>query len=177
MLKKSKFDPKAINVYFVNSILMGDGAGGFAAVAGLGVAKPTAKEKKLDHPCIVMGDKAVRRVVVSGTTLTVPEYDTRQDASQLGNEIAHEIGHFFSLEHVEKAEKELDIRDTWSRRRLMYLATPMFGLFVFKNDVGFGTKMRGYLITQRGVGKLKTDDECKRARDFIDQQRGKLYDF
>ena len=34
--------------------------------------------------------------------------------------MAHEVGHFFTLEHVEKAQIPDEREDSWSRRQLMY---------------------------------------------------------
>jgi hypothetical protein len=87
--------------------------------------------------------------------------------------LAHEIGHFLTLEHVQRKNASTPpARDTYSRRQLMYplstvetQVTPrtLMGDRRFNNN-GYGNRVRGWLITMKNHAHHSTDGECGSAR-------------
>ena len=84
--------------------------------------------------------------------------------------LAHEIGHFLRLPHVQNRNRDNPVRDTYGRRQLMY---PIQGLPPAAgaglqsapriNDVGYGHRVNGFLITMKNLAHHSTDGECARA--------------
>lgn len=87
--------------------------------------------------------------------------------------LAHEIGHFLTLEHVRRKNASAPpSRDTYARRQLMYpisqveaQVTPrtLMGDRRFNNN-GYGDRVRGWLITMKDHAHHSTDGECGSAR-------------
>lgn len=86
--------------------------------------------------------------------------------------IAHEIGHFLTLQHVHERNADNPAGDTYSRRHLMYPlstvkaeVTPrtLTGEHRF-NDNGYGNLTRGWLLTLKNHDNHNTDDEIAKAR-------------
>ena len=93
-----------------------------------------------------------------------------------GNDFAHELGHFLDLDdHVDDLGGNNFRFDIWARRCLMFRFNPYGDVTVvtpnhpvaepaFRNDVGYGTSLRGALVTVKDrVGDTR-DGELARAR-------------
>ncbi len=91
------------------------------------------------------------------------------------NDFAHELGHFLDLDdHTDDLGGNNFRLDSWARRCLMFQFNPYADVTVatpthaaepaFRNDVGYGTLLRGALITVKDrVGDTR-DGELARAR-------------
>ena len=89
----------------------------------------------------------------------------------LGSDVAHELGHFLTLSHVDKVNFP-GLPDTYSRRRLMHpssvlpdadepptaVSMPRF------NDIGYGTYHHGCLVTLKDHPTDSTDGEVAIVR-------------
>jgi hypothetical protein len=107
----------------------------------------------------------------------------------VGNTIAHEIGHFFDLQHpgdpahtnppTDSAERDKARQEIFARRLIMHPSNPMShvgGDLSFLNDiVGYGQwrnkAIRGALVTQRAIGgnyiSLATDNHAVNVRNRV----------
>ena len=98
------------------------------------------------------------------------------------NDLAHEIGHFFTLEHVENKQRPDELEDSWSRRMLMNVfnelrnTTPFPGDPPFKfrprfTTAGYGMGQRkgrrGCMVTLKDLKQLNFDAEVTTARGII----------
>jgi hypothetical protein len=85
--------------------------------------------------------------------------------------LAHEIGHFLGLEHVQRRNRNNPVKDTFGRRQLMYpvarletaVANPGLLQTPRTNDVGYGNRVRGCLITMKNHAHHITDGESATA--------------
>ena len=86
---------------------------------------------------------------------------------------AHEIGHFFRLDHIQFHNLDNPVTDSFGRRCLMFPVAPLPGtstppsLTVLPRvrDVGYGDLVQGQFI---GLKKhFNTDSECKTSRNTI----------
>jgi hypothetical protein len=147
--------PRTVNAYFVHRI----GNGG---TLGLGISEPTRAAFGLSRPGIILADQTAAGVI--------------HDVPFSGNDLAHEIGHFLTLPHVENLNLGNHRNDTWARRCLMHpgnrLPDPRRQ---FQRDIGYGELTaggttrgrRGALITVKDLTQLATDAECARARGAV----------
>jgi len=90
----------------------------------------------------------------------------------MGRLVAHEIGHFFRLEHVQRRNNDTPVTDTFGRRQLMYpfidLSGGTNGVTLPRfDDVGYGDGSQGCLITMKNHEHHSTDGECPTARNAI----------
>jgi hypothetical protein len=79
--------------------------------------------------------------------------------------IAHEIGHFLRLKHVEEKNASDPVQYTYGRRQLMFPISRVPAGRV--NDFGNGAGFRGHLITMKNLAHHSTDGEADRARRTI----------
>lgn len=86
----------------------------------------------------------------------------------LGNDVAHEIGHYLTLSHAGNVDAP-GRRDTYARRQLMFpnnpfgsgsedIAVPRF------SNIGYGDNLRGALLTLKRFSTYANDGEAGRAR-------------
>jgi hypothetical protein len=86
--------------------------------------------------------------------------------------IAHEIGHFLTLEHVHRRNADNPAGDTCSRRQLMYPISNVQAEVTPRtltsdhrfNDNGYGNRIRGWMLTLKNLDHHETDDEVAKAR-------------
>jgi hypothetical protein len=148
---------KSINWYMIQNF--GPDNSGSQTTVGVGVDRALADSLSAD-PGIV--------TTTSGVT-------TDAEIERVARTVAHEIGHFFTLEHVQRRNAGDPSGDIFARRQLM------FPLSFFDdgstnsslttvpriNDVGYGNLVRGCLLTQKDHAKHSTDGECASARRAI----------
>jgi hypothetical protein len=161
--------PKTINAYFVGQIA---GSSPGLITLGLGISRPTAKATGMSNPGIILADGG-------------PGF-TRNYVMFWANDLAHEIGHFFTLQHVENAQIPNDRQDSWSRRLLMQPRNELSGVSPFPtsnltfrprfNDTGYGLGQnrgrRGCMVTVKHLPQLKLDAEAITARAAINSPAG-----
>lgn len=150
--------PHTVNAYFFRRFST-DGT------LGVGISSESQKTYGLSNNGILLAD-----IAMSGTKVMT------HDVQWSGNDLAHEIGHFLTLAHVEKQNASSARNDTWSRRSLMH---PTNGLVApynpFQQDIGYGTVTsagvtsgrRGALISMKDLAQLTTDGECTKARGGV----------
>jgi hypothetical protein len=128
---------------------------------GWGVSRPTATSIGSPDTGIV--------------TATAPLANARGD-EMVAKMIAHEIGHFFTLQHAQNRNYDNPALDTYARRMLMYpnvdispFATPpgTLGNGLRVNDVGYGSQEAGCLLTLKRHLHHASDGEAARARGAI----------
>ncbi len=98
---------------------------------------------------------------------------------QVAGTLAHEIGHFLSLEHCHNRHADDPAQDTYSRRALMYPrttliaahATPDLMNLPRTNDVGYGGQVRGNFLTIKDFTDHDTDGECRTCLNTIQRRR------
>ena len=163
--------PKTINAYFVQQIL--DADPNFITL-GLGISRKTAKANGMTNPGIILADG--------------PASLARGYVMFWANDLAHEIGHFFTLEHVENAQRPAEREDSWSRRMLMHVFNEMRNPNPFPDPpsnskfrprfitAGYGagqnTGRRGCMVTLKHLKQLKFDAEVITARKVINTKEG-----
>lgn len=153
--------PATINAYFVNQI-------GTRHTLGYGFSPQSFTGFGLPHPGIILGDRTASSV--------------RSGLIHYANDLAHEVGHFFTLWHAGGKEPPNEREDTWARRMLMHNFNGTRGHTPwpvntdtgkpFKerprfNDVGYGVGRRGCMITNRDLAQFSGDGECLTARAAI----------
>lgn len=143
--------PNTINIYFVHRI-------GASETLGYGLSRTTATTWGLANPGILIADTTASGFI--------------RDTLSWANTIAHEIGHFFRLSHVENQNADNPRDDTWSRRMLMYPLNMLTQMNNWKDQVGYGNLRRGCLITMKNLTQLATDGECNTARSTISSAAG-----
>jgi hypothetical protein len=167
--------PHTINAYFVVQI-------GRRSTLGYGFSRPAAQQFHVPNPGIILGDRTAS--------------SARSGAMHYANDLAHEIGHFFTLWHPEEKQPPEELEDTWSRRKLMHNYNLMRGPNPWPSTreaakpgpppvpavmdkfrprsatSGYGTSRRGCMVTLKNLTKLAQDDECTRARSTITSTAG-----
>lgn len=145
--------PGSINVYLVPQITSSGGG----TTLGYGISRVSAVTYSLPNPGIVLAD--------GGGGIT-------RDAMWWANDMAHEVGHFFTLWHPENLQPPNEREDTWSRRMLMHNFNHMGTMGNWKDDVGYGNINRGCFVTMKNLSQLVTDNECTTARGTIASAAG-----
>ncbi len=144
----------SINAYFVNEVEMP----GLPGVLGLGISRArvnsdTGSANPYPHPGIILGDKTVG-------------LDRHTDLHFLANDLAHEIGHFFTLAHIDFRNSGSSRDDTFAARMLMHPNNTRT-LSSWRNDAGYGARYRGGMITMKDLVGFTTDGEAIQARGVI----------
>ncbi|WP_395852225.1 hypothetical protein [Cystobacter fuscus] len=142
--------PNTINVYFVRQL-------GVAGVLGYGFSRSYVTANSYPNPGIVLADVAAGWV---------------HDTEWAGNDLAHEIGHFFGLWHVDLKNGEANVRqDYLSRRMLMHNYNLEFPMGDWRDDVDYGQNLgrarRGALVTYKDLAAVQADAECTTARATV----------
>jgi hypothetical protein len=141
--------PNTINVYFVGGIGTGN-------TLGYGFSRPSSVTFGTGNPGIILADQA------GGTP---------HDTPWAGNDLAHEVGHFFQLWHPNNLQPPNERQDTWCRRMLMHNHNTMVIHNNWKDDVGYGalggSARRGALVTHKDLTAITTDGEVRTARAAI----------
>jgi hypothetical protein len=160
------FVPNTINAYFVNQLATDDSAN----VLGHGIsrARSSGSGGALPQPGILLGDQTSTGINRSG------------DVMWVANDLAHEIGHFFGLDHPAMSSGAVR-QDTWGRRMLMFnfnLMGKLGGAGGWKDTaVGYGADAsgnprRGCLVTLKNLSQVSTDGESTTARTTITSAAG-----
>ena len=139
-------DPNAINVLFVNEI---EGADGITVPvpAGAGV------RHALDIYGVAMGAPNTLHAWTDAITL------------------AHELGHYFHLEHTDdKYSVKGNWRDMWVTRSLLFAGWPVTPP-LWHNEVGYGAGQYGALIPIRDLNKWDEDGQQTIARNIANGPR------
>ena len=159
--------PSSINAYFIHQIT---GTGG--ATLGLGISRPNSVAFGTPNPGVILGD------VTAG-------FARAGDTHFLANDLAHEIGHFFTLPHVDNVQNtntQQGREDSWALRLLMHPTNTHF-FSDHRNDTGYGVAAggngyRGALISQKDLvdsgnaAHHSTDAEVKTSRTSITSVAG-----
>jgi hypothetical protein len=167
-LLSTSWVPGSINAYFVNQILMP----GVPGILGLGISRPNSVAFGTPNPGIILGDTS------GGASRAA-------DSHYLANDIAHEMGHFFTLPHVDNINNTATAQgreEIWALRMLMHPTNTHF-FRDFRNDTGYGvagdgTGYRGSLITLKDLvdsgnaAHHSTDAEVKTSRTAITSVAG-----
>jgi hypothetical protein len=128
---------------------------------GWGISRPTATSISSTDTGII--------------TATAPLANARGD-EMVAKMIAHEIGHFFTLQHAQNRNFDNPALDTYARRMLMYpnvdispFASPpaTLGNGLRINNVGYGDQEAGCLLTLKRHLHHASDGEAARARGAI----------
>ncbi len=128
------------------------------STVGRGISRQTANDNALSDTGIITA------VNDNGGTARNPEATART--------LAHEIGHFFRLEHARLKHSNDPAKDTYSFRQLMF---PLSFFDAGTNgpavprvsNVGYGTQVRGCLLTMKDFVSHSTDGEVATARNAI----------
>lgn len=162
-LLNTNYVANSINAYFVNRIVLSGSNG----VLGLGISRPNQVAFSLSNPGIILGDTNV-----SGSNRAA-------DTHWLANDLAHEIGHFFTLEHVDRKNAGPTSRnDFWAVRMLMHPSNKRSSQGNWRDNAGYGTRYRGGLITLKNLtdasnaANHNTDGEALIARGVINGATG-----
>jgi hypothetical protein len=159
-LLANNFATGNINAHFVHRIDISGSTG----VLGLGFSPANAVRFVLPHPGVILGDETASGINRAG------------DAMWLGNDLAHELGHFFQLDHPEKKDSANARYDLWSRRMLMHPDNLQPTRGDWTDQFGYGTSgtgvRRGCMITMKNLAQLTTDGECTTARTTISTPPG-----
>jgi hypothetical protein len=156
------------NIYFVRNMDRSLGVGvNFESRAGEGLSRSG----------IIIGVEGSSSDV-AGTTITGRSSAGADLIHEIGNDVAHEIGHFLTLSHADRVDSP-GLRDTYGRRHLMHpnnllpqavtgagasaTSVPRF------DDIGYGVGgggagHRGCLITLKDHPTHRTDGETVQAR-------------
>ena len=165
-LLNTNWVPSSINAYFVNRIT---GAGG---ALGLGISRPNSVAFGTPNPGVILGDR-------TGT------FNRAADVHYLANDLAHEVGHFFTLPHVDNVQNtntHQGREDSWALRLLMHPTNTHF-FSDHRNDTGYGVAAggngyRGALISLKDLvdsgnaAHHSTDAEVKTSRTSITSVAG-----
>jgi hypothetical protein len=149
-----------INAYFVNCIVLPGNPG----VLGLGFSKAIAPTFGLAGSAILLGDTNV-----NGANRVA-------DTMWLANDLAHEVGHFFGLDHPEKLQPPNERKDLWSRRLLMHNFNLQAASGDWRDDFGYGKvgnqPRRGCMVTNKNLTQLTTDGESSTVRTTVNGPGG-----
>jgi hypothetical protein len=137
-----------------------------ATTVGLGISRTTANALHSDTGVFTTADG------VAGN---------EREIERVARTLAHEIGHFLTLQHVANRHADNPVKDTFGRRSLMYpiswleaaIASPGLMETPRTNDVGYGNEVRGCLISMKNHSHLSTDGECGTANRVF--RRGTWY--
>jgi hypothetical protein len=82
-----------------------------------------------------------------------------------GRDLAHEFGHFLSLDHADESSPGAHTRDDmWVYRQLMYSYRPLPTTVGYRTELGYGRNEPGSLITLRNRPQFNKDAEWFDAR-------------
>jgi hypothetical protein len=158
----------SINVYFVHRI-------GTKNVLGYGFSPSSAKRFKMPHPGILLAE-------------TNHDESVTRDTQFYANDLAHEIGHFFTLEHYGNRQVPKELEDSWARGNLMHPFNRMWGHDPWPrhvdgqpyqqrpllNDIGYGSHNRGCQVTLKVLPGIAQGDQGTIARGVLSDP-GTLY--
>lgn len=137
---------------------------------GVGVNRDTIASEGWTQPGIIVGVEGSQNA--AGTTTSTRSSAGAALYQELINDLAHELGHYLSLQHVDNRNSP-GRDDTFTRRCLMHPNNLMPGPSgtnnVRANDAGYGTGgngsgHRGCLITLKQLPNIGTDSETIRGR-------------
>lgn len=169
-----KWQANTINVYIVEQL---------ERFFGLGISRAAHTSVGLTHPCVFLG---MKDDITDSAGNVVGKDDRSGDTYHCANDVAHELGHFFSLMHPSDASGAAagtwERFDTWSMRFLMHnyntthRGLPPQGSTEWPdfNDFGYGDKSgdpyRGALLGLKNVrssASAVTETHTASARNYI----------
>jgi hypothetical protein len=108
----------------------------------------------------------------TGIVVAAMQFGNPRDPEFTARTLAHEIGHFFRLAHVQRRNLGNPVTDTYGRKQLMYPLSSLNGgtngeAVPRFNDIGYGDHVRGCLLTMKNHAHHSTDGECATARNAI----------
>lgn len=160
-----------INVYFIVQIGTGN-------TLGYGFSRASAKQFGMPNPGIILGDRTAGSV--------------RGAVEHWANDLAHEVGHFFQLWHVDEKQNPDEREDSFSNRNLMHVFNGMPNKTTWPlinrparvapeqarfDDYGYGLlpdgfACRGCQVTIKELKNRKNDGQTKIARKTINSSKG-----
>lgn len=142
---------------------------------GVGVRVENRANDGLTHSGIIIGVEGQSGDAL-GTAISNRSSNGADLVHELGNDVAHELGHFLTLSHADQVNNS-GRSDTYARRRLMhpqnllpFAATPLTATSVPRfDDIGYGVGgsgkgHRGCLITLKDNPTDRSDGETVSAR-------------
>lgn len=132
---------------------------------GIGVNRDNMALANFPNPAIVLG---VDGTWDSGSVVGSRAAATRHQT--MANDIAHEIGHFLTLNHAGERNAP-GFPDPYHRRNLMHPMNPTNE----QDDVGYGDWMRGSLVTLKRFASEPNDGQVARMRDRLREPNSVKY--
>ena len=142
---------------------------------GVGVRVENRAAEGLSRSGIIIGVEG-SSTDAAGTTLVPRSSAGAALIQELGNDVAHELGHFLTLPHADNVDSP-GLNDTYGRRHLMHpnnllptAVTPLTATSVPRfDDIGYGiggdgSGHRGCLITLKDHPRHGSDGEAVSAR-------------
>jgi hypothetical protein len=152
-----------MNVYQIHRIGNGNDVGGTDSRKRV-MTEPTLK---YTVPSVGVADQALYCAACG----TEPVYFDNYDQVEHGMTLAHEIGHFLTLGHVDLRDDVWTFAgDFWARRNIMFRVWPLPSFQDWRDDTGYGRNRgltrAGGLVTHKQIPTVAGDNQCTRARQI-----------
>jgi hypothetical protein len=137
-----------------------------ARINAFGVPRSKIAAFQLDRPGLLLEDLAAGDPV-----------------EPAGNILAHELGHFFHLEHVNIRQAPRMDATSYALRNVMHNMGPSLDMNGWvpdqfshtcprSNEHGYGTQRRGALVTMKGITGIRNDNQIHLVRSVLASAHG-----
>jgi hypothetical protein len=157
---------KTCNIYFVMEM---------TNKLGIGVNRDAMPSENFQNPAILVASRGTVVTGANGFNFTRPSTGPAI-FQEVGNDLAHEIGHFLTLVHADD-QHGTGPPDTYNRRHLMHANNPLGSADISTageprfDDIGYGMAgtqgHRGCLLTLKKHPEHKTNPDVLNARKRI----------